>query len=104
MEINQEQQELTSISLLSDNYFAAHESLVVSTSTRPSKFKKLILKNTGGQSAEFIWQKNTVSEDEDKGYFKETMNDLGVKINHIGDSVIIINGGAEQHLQAELKV
>ncbi|WPO82646.1 hypothetical protein SD427_18070 [Chryseobacterium sp. JJR-5R] len=99
----QEQEQLTSISLSSDN-FAANESLVIAISIKPSAFKKLLLKNNSGQRAEFLWQKNTVSDDPDKGYFKETLNDLGVKINHTGDSVVIINGGAAQYLKAELKV
>lgn len=103
MEIDQEQEQLTSISILSDN-FVAYESLVVTISIKLSEFKKLILKNNSGQCAEFLWQKNTVSDNADKGYFKETLNDLGVKINHTGDSVVIINGGAAQYLKAELKV
>ncbi len=103
MEIDQKQEQFTSISLSSES-FAAYESLVIAISIKPSVFKKLILKNNSGQCAEFLWQKNTVSKDADKGYFKEILNDLGVKINHTGDSIVIINGGAAQYLKAELKV
>jgi hypothetical protein len=99
-----QQQENMSLSRILSHDFAAHESIVIDDENfNLQSFKALIIKNRNGETAEFIWQKNSISENQAEGYLKEVINDLGVKVNHNGNSVVIINGGAEQYLRVELK-
>lgn len=93
-----------SLSRILSHDFAAHESIVIDDEDlNLQSFKTLIIKNRNGETAEFIWQKNSISENQAEGYLKEVINDLGVKVNYNGNSVVIINGGAEQYLRVELK-
>ncbi|MCE4065127.1 hypothetical protein LXM63_08465 [Chryseobacterium gleum] len=41
---------------------------------------------------------------EKTGYFKEIINDLGVKVNHYDGLITVTNGGGKQYLEAELKI
>jgi hypothetical protein len=100
-----QQQENMSLSKILSHDFAAYESVVIDNKNlNLQSFKILIIKNRNGETAEFIWQKNSISENQVEGYLKEMINNLGVKFNHNGNSVVIINGGAEQYLRVELKV
>lgn len=105
--INQQtgqQQENMSLSKILSHNFTAHESIVIDDENlNLQSFKALVIKNRNGETAEFIWQKNSISENHAEGYLKEMINNLGVKVNRIGNSVVIINGGAEQYLRVELK-
>jgi hypothetical protein len=100
-----QQQENMSLSRILSHDFAAYESVVIDNKNlNLQSFKILIIKNRNGETAEFIWQKNSISENQAEGYLKEMINNLGVKVNRNGNSVVIINGGAEQYLRVELKV
>lgn len=81
--------------------FVANESAVVDIKSLGSErpLRSLLFRNKTGQSANFIWQKNIVS---DTGYFKEIINELGVKVAHYDGFITITNGGGIQHLKAEL--
>jgi hypothetical protein len=100
-----QQQENMSLSRILSHDFAAHESIVIDDEDlNLQSFKTLIIKDRNGETAEFIWQKNSISENQSQGYLKEVINNLGVKVNYNGNSVVIINGGAEQYLRVELKL
>ncbi|SHL57474.1 hypothetical protein [Chryseobacterium polytrichastri] len=95
-----------SINLMSKS-FVAHESVVIDIVPIKCRdtLKAIILENENKQSARFLWQKNSVPDGTVKtGYFKETVNELGVTIAHNEGSITITNGGASQYLKAELKV
>lgn len=80
--------------------FVANESAVVDI--KPFGFgSKLVFQNKTGQLAKFLWQSNDV---EKKGYFKEVMNDLGVKIAHYDGFITVTNGGGRQYLEAEFLI
>lgn len=86
--------------------FVAHESTVVDIRSLgvESTLKSLMLQNKAGQWAEFRWQVEALPYDmENTGYFKEVINELGVKVAHYDGFVTITNGGGGQHLIAELK-
>lgn len=95
-----------SIDLMSKS-FVAHESVVIDITPLKCRntLKAIILENENKQFARFLWQKNTLPDGTAKtGYFKESVNELGVTIAHDEGSVTITNGGASQYLKAELKV
>lgn len=85
--------------------FAPSESTVISI--RHSDFKNnlgvLLIRNNKGQSAQFSWQQNLVPTHLEKGYFKEVINDLGVRIHYNENSITVINGGAQQFLTVEME-
>ncbi|MDV7696766.1 hypothetical protein N6B72_07535 [Chryseobacterium soli] len=93
-----------SINLLSKN-FEAHDSFTVDF--EPFGFGSttgtLIIHNSSGQFAQFLWQRNINSVNK-KGAFKAIINELGVDVVHNDGSITFINGGAGQYLKAELKV
>ncbi len=77
------------------NDFAPYESTVINKDTlNLNHYPVLTISNTSGAAAEFIWQKDIMK----KEYFKETMNDIGVAVNHSSDSITVTNGGARQTL------
>ncbi|WP_123947254.1 hypothetical protein [Chryseobacterium pennae] len=91
-----------------DNYiimakdFVANESMVVDLTSAGFKNRvgSLVFQNQSGQSARFLWQSHSL---EKAGYFKEVINDLGVKIAHYDGFLTVTNGGGGQYLKAELK-
>lgn len=82
--------------------FVANESVVIDirSNEMDNSSRSLIFQNQKGQSAEFLWQSFDV---EKKGYFKEIMNDLGVKVAHYEGFLTVTNGGGKQYLKAEIK-
>lgn len=95
-----------SIDLMSKS-FVAHESVVIDIAFLKlgNALRAIILENENKQLAEFLWQRNSVPDTiSTTGYFKETVNELGVTIAHNEGSITITNGGASQYLKAELKV
>lgn len=95
-----------SINLMSKN-FVANESLVIDIIPLRlgNTLRAIILENDNKQFAQFLWQRNIFPDSAAKtGYFKETVNELGVTIVHNDGSITITNGGASQYLKAELKV
>lgn len=82
--------------------FVANESVVIDlkSSGVQDKLNSLVFQNHKRQAAQFLWQFNTV---EKRGYFKEVMNDLGVKIAHYDGFLTVTNGGGRQYLEAEVK-
>ncbi|MDH6251711.1 hypothetical protein M2347_001438 [Chryseobacterium sp. H1D6B] len=93
-----------SINLLAKE-FAANESLVVDIEPFGfgSTLGTLMMHNSSGQFAQFLWQRN-INSTAKTGYFKEIVNELGVSIVHNNGSISVTNGGASQYLKAELKV
>lgn len=91
-----------------DNYmilakdFVANESMVVDlkSSGFENGMGSLVFQNQSGQSAQFRWQAQSL---EKAGYFKEIINNLGVKIAHYDGFLTVTNGGGKQYLEAELK-
>lgn len=83
--------------------FVANESVVIDLKSTglKSTLNSLIFQNQKGQSAQFLWQSGSI---ENKGYFKEMMNDLGVKVAHYDGFLTVTNGGGMQYLEAEIKV
>ncbi|AZA78729.1 hypothetical protein EG347_15050 [Chryseobacterium sp. G0186] len=83
--------------------FVANESVVIDLKSHGlgNALGSLIFQNKTGQSARFLWQSYDA---EKKGYFKEIMNDLGVKVAHYDGFITVTNGGGVQHLEAELKM
>lgn len=98
----QEQQKNLNIILYRE--LVPHESAVATIIFPDTKynFRSLLIENDKGQSARFSWQQNVVSSHSETGYFKEVMNDLGVKVHYNEDSITIINGGVKQFLTAKL--
>ncbi|MEF9480138.1 hypothetical protein ACR1PO_09875 [Chryseobacterium sp. RRHN12] len=86
--------------------FAANESAVVDIKwlgyTNP--LGALTFRNKTGQYATFIWQREITHNRGKTGYFKEVINDLGVKVNHYDGLITVTNGGGKQYLQGELKI
>lgn len=82
--------------------FVANESAVIDlkSSGVEDKLKSLVFQNQKGQSAQFLWQSDHV---EMKGYFKEVINDLGVKVAHYDGFLTVTNGGGRQFLEAKVK-
>ncbi|MGE8433491.1 hypothetical protein [Chryseobacterium joostei] len=82
--------------------FVANESVVVDLKSTgvEDRLNSLIFQNKSGQSAQFLWQYHNV---EKIGYFKEIMNDLGVKVAHYDGFLTVTNGGGRQYLKAEVK-
>ncbi|MBP2617424.1 hypothetical protein [Chryseobacterium jejuense] len=82
--------------------FVANESVVIDlkSSGVEDKLNSLVFQNQKGQSAQFLWQPDNVKM---KGYFKEIINDLGVKVAHYDGFLTITNGGGSQFLEAEVK-
>ncbi|MGE8555031.1 MAG: hypothetical protein ACN6OB_14025 [Chryseobacterium jejuense] len=82
--------------------FVANESAVIDlkSSGVEDKLKSLVFQNQKGQSAQFLWQSDHV---EMKGYFKEVINDLGVKVAHYDGHLTVTNGGGRQFLEAKVK-
>ncbi|MFZ4930526.1 hypothetical protein [Chryseobacterium sp. Mn2064] len=65
----------------------------------------LEFQNNTGQVAEFHWQGDIIPENrEQAGYFKEMMNDLGIKVNHYDGFITVTNGGGSQYLEGKLKI
>lgn len=83
--------------------FVANESVVVDLNLFKveNRLNSLIFQNQNGQSAQFLWQS---SGKEKSGYFKEVINDLGVKVAHYEGFLTVTNGGGSQYLRAEVKV
>ncbi len=83
--------------------FVANESVVIDlkSSGIANRFNSLIFQNQKGESAQFLWQSDNI---ERRGYFKEVVNDLGVKIAHYDGFLTVTNGGGRQYLEAEVKV
>lgn len=82
--------------------FVANESVVIDlkSSGVKNRLGSLIFQNQKKQSAQFVWQNNKI---EKKGYFKEVMNDLGVKVAHYDGFLTVTNGGGKQYLEIEVK-
>ncbi|WP_347219698.1 hypothetical protein [Chryseobacterium sp.] len=82
--------------------FVAYESVVIDLKSTgvQDKLNSLIFQNRKKQSAQFLWQFNTI---EKRGYFKEIINDLGVKVAHYDGFLTVTNGGGGQYLEAEVK-
>ncbi|WP_336962410.1 hypothetical protein [Chryseobacterium contaminans] len=82
--------------------FVANESAVIDL--RSSGFEDslnvLTFQNQRGQSAQFLWQSDGLK----RGYFKEIINDLGVKVAHYDGFLTVTNGGGRQFLEAEVKM
>ncbi|CAH0138644.1 MULTISPECIES: hypothetical protein [unclassified Chryseobacterium] len=86
--------------------FAANESTVVDIKSLGfgTALNSLVFQNKTGQSATFVWQKNVMPDNAEKiGYFKEIINELGVRIAHYDGFITVTNGGGVQYLKAELK-
>lgn len=83
--------------------FVANESAVIDlrSSGVEDKLNALIFQNQKGQSAQFLWQSDKM---ERGGYFKEVMNNLGVKVAHYDGFLTVTNGGGSQFLEAEVKI
>lgn len=81
--------------------FVANESVVIDLKSAgvQSTLNSLVFQNHNRQTAQFLWQFNTV---EKRGYFKEVMNDLGVKVAHYDGFLTVTNGGGRQYLEAEV--
>jgi len=86
--------------------FAAYESAVVDIKSLGyiNPTGALTFQNKTGQYAKFTWQRETIHNKEKTGYFKEIINDLGVKVNHYDGLITVTNGGGKQYLEAELKI
>lgn len=82
--------------------FVANESVVIDlkSSGVENKLNSLVFQNQKGQSAQFLWQFDHVKM---KGYFKEIINDLGVKVVNYDGFLTVTNGGGSQFLEAEVK-
>lgn len=82
--------------------FVANESVVIDlkSSGVQNRLNSLVFQNQTGQSAHFLWQSDSI---EQKGYFKEIVNDLGVKVAHYEGFLTVTNGGGKQYLEAEIK-
>ncbi|WP_250252390.1 hypothetical protein [Chryseobacterium sp. Marseille-Q3244] len=83
--------------------FVAYESVVIDlkSSGVANRLNSLIFKNQRGKSAQFLWQPDNIQK---RGYFKEVINDLGVKIAHYDGFLTVTNGGGQQYLEAEVKM
>lgn len=83
--------------------FVANESVVIDliSSGFENRLDSLIFQNQKGQSAQFLWQPGHVKK---SGYFKEIMNDLGIRVAHYDGFLTITNGGGKQYLEAKVKV
>ncbi|AZB24208.1 hypothetical protein EG339_06090 [Chryseobacterium bernardetii] len=83
--------------------FVANESAVIDlkSSGVEDKLNSLVFQNQKGQSAEFLWQ---INGKEKGGYFKEVINDLGVRVAHYDGFLTVTNGGGKQFLEAEIKI
>ncbi len=105
LEINSADKNVNSICLLSKD-FAPNESSVakINISSLENTFGTLTIQNNKGQLSQFSWQKNMVSSNTERGYFKEIVNDLGVVVHHNENSITIINGGVNQSLTASLEI
>lgn len=81
--------------------FVANESVVIDLKSAgvQSTLNSLVFQNHNRQTAQFLWQFNTV---EKRGYFKEVINDLGVKVAHYDGFLTVTNGGGRQYLKAEV--
>lgn len=87
--------------------FSANESAVIDIRSLGfiNRFGTLIFENQTGKTARFFWQRDETPDSEKRtGYFKEIMNDLGVKVSHYEGFITVTNGGGNQHLEVELEV
>ncbi|UKB84087.1 hypothetical protein LF887_00110 [Chryseobacterium sp. MEBOG06] len=87
--------------------FSANESAVIDIRSLGliNRFGTLIFENQTGKAAQFSWQRDETPYGEKRtGYFKEIMNDLGVKVSHYKGFITVTNGGGSQHLEVELQV
>lgn len=87
--------------------FSANESAVIDIRSLGfiNGFGTLIFENQTGKAAQFSWQKDEIPDSEKRtGYFKEIMNDLGVKVSHYEGFITVTNGGGNQHLEVEFEV
>lgn len=82
--------------------FVANESMVVDIQSFGFENRPvfLVFQNQSGESAQFFWQSHDAKN---AGYFKEVVNNLGVKIAHYDGFLTVTNGGGKQYLEAELK-
>ena len=87
--------------------FAANESAVIDLKSWGliNPLGALTFQNKTGLSARFLWQGDIISGNREKtGYFKEIINDLGIKVSHYEGFITITNGGGKQYLEGKLKI